>query len=348
MKKNYELELWRFVAAIMVILYHSHKQLFGDPSFKGFSFSFFCHGYVAVEFFFIVSGIMLGKKLYMLRDEKFPLIKETGNFIKRRYSSVFSYALIGTGLNMLFIILTSEERTLTSCIRFVLDSLSTIFMLQCIGIPTNNANPFLWYITVMLLVSLIIYVLGRIRYTTFVKTGWIISIIILTYLYFTTGMLSGVHVKIFGIEKCIWRGFAEMIIGASLYEPLKTFKEKQVTRTERLIYTALEILAYGYFLIYSTVDCTRKLEYLALLLVAVAIIITLSEHSFLSALLNRKSFGLLGKLSLPMYVTQGVCIKVAEKYVGASNLYLYYFIVLVMDIALSFVAIHLLDRKQAR
>lgn len=51
--KNGEIELMRFISTIIILLFHFFYC-------RGFSI-YFCHGYIAVEFFFIVSGYLLMK-----------------------------------------------------------------------------------------------------------------------------------------------------------------------------------------------------------------------------------------------------------------------------------------------
>ena len=62
-KKNGELELLRFLFAIMILFYHTRKIC---PIDSGI----FKHGYFGVEFFFILSGALMAKSIYKRRNSE--------------------------------------------------------------------------------------------------------------------------------------------------------------------------------------------------------------------------------------------------------------------------------------
>ena len=63
--KNGKIEFFRFVFSIYVVLFHIEKGFSGLPKYgKTVDFSFFAHGSISVEFFFLVSGFLMAKSIY--------------------------------------------------------------------------------------------------------------------------------------------------------------------------------------------------------------------------------------------------------------------------------------------
>ena len=71
-RHNGTIALWKFIYCIMIIIYHTslHIELEGKIDFK--------YGAIGVEFFFLVSGYLLGKKALNYKNlEKQNLGEET-------------------------------------------------------------------------------------------------------------------------------------------------------------------------------------------------------------------------------------------------------------------------------
>ena len=79
MEKNINIELWRFIFTILICLLHFGTKINNTVYFRG--------GYIAVEFFFILSGYLLMVKVnnnYSDNQLDFTLQK-----IKRLYPHIF-------------------------------------------------------------------------------------------------------------------------------------------------------------------------------------------------------------------------------------------------------------------
>ena len=59
MKKNYTVELLRFIIAVYIILYHYFSYILKGSS----SPNFFMHAYMGDEFFFMISGFFLANSI---------------------------------------------------------------------------------------------------------------------------------------------------------------------------------------------------------------------------------------------------------------------------------------------
>lgn len=62
--KNGKVELLRFFFCIAVLLFHEQKYILGEASLEhGVHFALFPHGSIGVEFFFVLSGVLMAKSI---------------------------------------------------------------------------------------------------------------------------------------------------------------------------------------------------------------------------------------------------------------------------------------------
>ena len=82
----------RGVAALVVIWYHIFEGFCTSTFDKNFN-----HGYLAVDFFFILSGFVVGYAY----DDRWKTTLTTGNFIKRRLVRLHPMVVLGAVLGAL-------------------------------------------------------------------------------------------------------------------------------------------------------------------------------------------------------------------------------------------------------
>ena len=81
-KRNYVLELWRFIFCIMVLGFHFFSKI---------DSRLFHAGYLGVEFFFLVSGYFIGSFYFrQLEDKDFRnRLKSVGHYIISRFKRLY-------------------------------------------------------------------------------------------------------------------------------------------------------------------------------------------------------------------------------------------------------------------
>ena len=101
-KPHYELlDGLRGVAALVVIWYHIFEGFCTSPFDQNFN-----HGYLAVDFFFILSGFVVGYAY----DDRWKTTLTTGNFIKRRLVRLHPMVVLGAVLGALTFCLQGCEK----------------------------------------------------------------------------------------------------------------------------------------------------------------------------------------------------------------------------------------------
>lgn len=180
-QRNSLIEFYRFLFAMWVVWYHG---------FFVFKNQFFNHGYIAVEFFFILSGFYLIKSIDKYSQDS--LFKGLGNFLWKRIKSLGLPFLVGLIFTIWFMFLDGQ--------------------ISLIG--------YLWYIPFMLLSFAVIFILKRLIRDNkwFILT--LIFIVVLSYLLLYIPILKG-----WGL----FRGLGGVSLGALIsYIPKVNLKTKHI------------------------------------------------------------------------------------------------------------------------
>lgn len=144
------LDIHKFIFAVIVVLSHGH-HLFTDGSYP------FIGGGIAVDFFFLVSGSMLAKSVNNNQNDA-NVGKSTFHYIKRRITRVMPNFLIAWIIG--FLLSSLSVNSLKTWISNLLSSVGELLMIDQTGFLNVRYNDVTWYISAMLLSSLLIYPLA--------------------------------------------------------------------------------------------------------------------------------------------------------------------------------------------
>lgn len=212
---------WKIIFTYIIVLFH-YPPVMGFLYNRGYKPGW----YIAVEFFFIVSG-------YLLYD----------NFSKyrERYHSSYVYTMhrlqqIWPRYLVAFVVVFSVKAimnayTVKQCVGMLVDAMPEIFLLQGIGLNRewNYVNPTLWYLSILLIAGYIIYWFLLHNEKTFITLlAPTLVMIGYSYLYRYVGSLDAV-IKTEGIyeNQALIRGFCDMCMGIFAVK-LRHWLEKHV------------------------------------------------------------------------------------------------------------------------
>lgn len=143
---NSEFDFWKFVASIFILLVHS-KHVFGTSTV--------CReGYVAVEFFFVVSGFFLARSVFsdtrpFRLDE---IADETTTYLFRKIKAVFVPYCVGfAGCFSLLCINGIKRGTIGRGLVF------DFLMLSEVGLSDGSIVAPGWYLSVLFTVVFLLY-----------------------------------------------------------------------------------------------------------------------------------------------------------------------------------------------
>lgn len=220
MKKNAEIEIYRFLMIIGVAVLHFSEDYRVYP---------FYGGYLGVDFCFMLSGYFLMLHFYRNYSPECSPVENTIDYIIGRLKKlylpyIFAVMLMifikwielgGGGLNLFFLLFDNRWQFL---------------MLHSVGAPTVSIIRSVWYLSPLIVLSFFIYFCLCYNKKLFVGLAPIMSLLILVYISREFEFL-GMHFEYAGIfGGGLIRGFPEMTLGVFIAYLVEEYgKKKNIT-----------------------------------------------------------------------------------------------------------------------
>lgn len=280
------IEALRFVFMIMICFWHCY----GTNGFLN-------HGYIAVEWFFILSGMLLYHS-YLNRNEG------TLTYTLRKYArfapeylTVLVYCYLRHGI----LPVIAGNRPLD--IDFLLKAIPEALMLQDSGFYTGGVNYPLWYLCVLLWGGAIVHSLLH----TFKHIAISVIfpfIILLGYTYIFS--ISDTHtLQVWDVSGCVkltmLRGICDMSLGVVLLYIIN--KKQDIFVRQKRITDVVSVFALLLFLFFSVAD--KCYDNYVLLMTCAILSACFIKSSLLNKLFSWKGWIVLGALSWQMLIYHG-------------------------------------------
>lgn len=312
------LNIFRGIAALWIILYHLKDEVYLNKYF------IFSHGFLAVDFFFILSGFLLSStylNLFSINEIKF--------FLKKRFYRIYPLHF----LNLLFILLLLifYENIYSKKIIFTHDNFQfnsfiyQIFLIHGIGIENKlNWNVPSWIVSTQFFVYIIFIFISKVRQK---KLSIFLFICLLLF-----------YLKIYYLKKTInyhydfgiIRNLLEFYIGNLIF----VYRDFLIKKTKFLIILSLILI-----LIYKF----TKIDLIFIPLFSAIIIIGISTKN-----LENKSLNYLGKISYSIFINQW-CIILSLNFLRENiinlNLFFYLLLNLSLIIMVSIITYEKIEKK---
>lgn len=313
-KRNGKIEFLRFVFCMAVLLFHCCKYVLGEPSCeKGYHLSLFCHGSMGVEFFFLVSGVLMAKTAYKKNEFKGnlsgdldgkALAADSLQFLKGKYLGIFPMHVLA----FVFAFVTyavAEKLHWLKILSGALESIPNLFLVQMTGMGMVNPNHVTWYISCMLIAMAVLYPLCRKYYTMFTHyIAPLSAVLLLGYCMKTTGRLTGVSHWSGICYKSVLRAIIEIALGAAAFEIARHISGRKYKKAARNLFAAAEFLLFACIMVYCVGTFPHQWEQLELAALFLLVTLAFSGVSSGAGFFDNAVFFHLGKLSLPLYLTQ--------------------------------------------
>lgn len=294
-KRNGLIDLEKFLFALIIALFHAGYFYNDDIS------SLCVSGFIAVEFYFMVSGYLLAQKAknYNGNDLWEDNLKQMGH----RVSSLFPYLLLaGLTSNLLYVFGSFNWDTLKN--NLLLTIVDT-FGLQMLGFKGFIATGVSWYISVLFIFSFIFFPVLCRKHQFFSKyIAPITAVMILGYLCYTEAFLDYPG-KWLGITfKGVLRGFVDLSFGVMAYEfttKINAYEEsKKNFLALRILEIASIIIMFSYAIFHKGSDIH---DFFLVPIICISVAISFSKFSIgRFFMFQKRIFNFLGIFSLSIYL----------------------------------------------
>lgn len=291
--RNGTVDFMKLLFTLMVMLFHTNKLFPG--------------GYIAVDFFFIVSGYLMAKSSERRWNNGMPLGSDTLSFLFHKAKGIFPFYFVAFVFSFSitqFVSSSGWKRALLTLFR----SPYNFLMLGMAGnYDMGHWVQASWYISAMLLSILLIYPLRKKHRNLFdcvIAPALFLAFVGWAYQTGTgvAGFTIGYQSRLF-MYNGLARGIAEMSLGCCCY----SFGQKlQTIRFTALGKAAVSFVEwFGYLLVIFCAYRYSQSDKDLVLLLALALSVTLSfsGKGMLASIFNNRFFSFLGSFSLQMYLT---------------------------------------------
>ena len=360
-QKNGSVELLRFLFTSIIIFFHINLDLWDQKKvlavIRDIPVTFFNHGNIGVEFFFLVTGWLMAKSIYSryiqtkttsyaggtgnmrsagktgntgnegiaggngIEDyadgTETGLFTETINFVTHKARAIFPYYLLACALTPLVRVMTDRMLTFS----YFLNRLPSLFFLQRVGI----GKPFIgctWYLSSMLIALVAAYPLCRRfykAYTLFIAP--VLCAVLLGAIIVLTGSLGDIDDWFFFTYKTNIRAFAEISMGATAFEISRRMQGRVYPAAVRILLSLTALTCMSLSIAYMCSAMEGRLGIGAFYLLFVLVVIAFSGEGILchAGCFSHPLFSYLGRISLPMYVTQTLLRRSVPWYFAGSS-----------------------------
>ena len=292
-KKLGEVELWRFVFALIVAIHHS-RFLVGDSN------CYFLKGSFAVEFFLLLSGYLLMQSIEKMSPTVGNLGEETLSFVAKKYKSLYPAVFIAWLIALVagIVLLDTPVKDL------FFDSVWEAALLQMTGLSIGQSlNSSTWYLSSMLLCMIVLFPLIRRYKQTAIKIIIPVSaLLILGWMCKEYGHPRNPTSWIGFTFKGNLRAFAEIGLGTTCYQIAKKISELNFNRFARIMLTVIKWFLYAAIILYMYLPVSTKNDFFFIAVLMIAISLTFSKQCIDCNWYNKKPVYFLGKYSLYLFL----------------------------------------------
>ena len=291
-ERNGKIDFLKFIMSFAVITYH-----FGNA--VKYENEWFQKGYMAVEFFFIVSGYLFAKSLEKYRNiDDGRIISSSLSFMGKKYVGLLPYHIfmcIAT-----FIVFGIQKGWDAA---MVLARIPDLLLIGMGGIHNMSEAGHEWYISAMLIVMFVLTpVMIKYREVFSKYIAPVLVLLVFGYITQNNNSLDLVYTWNGTVYLGILRALAEISLGVICYE---VSQSGIIEKAKGLPLRIAEVMAYVLFIVYMwggfCKDYDSSVEFTLVLVIAVGITLSFSDKTSIR-LLNNKFVHFLGKLSLPIYL----------------------------------------------
>lgn len=288
---NYFIDFVKFIFSIIIVFYHTWVFSYG------YGYGLFNYGYLAVGFYFIVTGYLMMQSLEKEKNSKEKIGIRTIRFIRKKIGNIFPYILFSFIVGSIIIY---AEDCLNLSFWLKNNMLAEISQIGILGFKFS-INGATWYISAMLVALSILYPLAvkfKDNYNTLVAP---LLLIFFLWLVNSFGIKidSPTEINFIGFNG-LYKAFIFLILGNMSYFVTKKFKTLNFNKTGKVVLTIIEaallisLICNMHFYMFGTI----AFALMTLLLVVIAF----SGKSYSNKIFSSPFYKKLGTFGFIMYL----------------------------------------------
>lgn len=299
--KNGFIEFCRFIFVLSIVSHHA-MFLSDKPGYIPL-----WGGYIAVEFFFILSGYLMYasySKNKAVKDKQGGAIHQVYQKFKRFYL----YFFISWGTIFVMMHVESGNTDFHTLFWEFIFGIPQLLFLQCVGLAGtgNNYNGTMWFASALLIGILIVYPL-MCRCGKYFVTAIAPALCLICYgnVMRIGESLGSVHNWAGPVQAGCLRAVAGLCLGSVCCYLVKLIPKHELTKLGNAIvsFFQLGLVAFSLFLMSRTYGYTDIVQVMVFVLL---ITISFAEATTVNRIFDSKIFFSLGKFSMIVFVTQHV------------------------------------------
>ncbi len=317
-ERNLSIDGWRGIMAIFIAFHHMDAS--GTPSV-------FFTSYLAVEFFFILSGFLLMKKLSAMPENPADAITVPGKIlfskVKRFWTLNFLFILL---LYFFSLFVKNGGGSAASLIEKFVSYFWETFFLQCSGLKVSWLNAPAWYLSALLLAGYFISVLFCLNRRLFLSIIAPLTILLnYAYLSRAAGCLGVTGLAdselAFGfISEGLVRGMAGMSVGCLLFAFYSSIEKKWqkaiVSTKQRGLISLLDLVNLAVMLKLMLFRKPSQMDFLVIPCFCIAIFFAVLRIGPCARITAVKAITFLGKISMELFLCHWFVMKVINQYLS--------------------------------
>lgn len=312
-ERNGTIELLRFLFALGIVGIHLEQVS---------DFGLFHNGHFGVEFFFLLSGLLMAQSANRRLSEKTDVAESTRKFILKKMRTVLPYALITMIASLFLFSIPYFGHDTRSLIEDLINSLPAILMIQMsgAGFSTTMCPGILWYLSAMLLGLLILYPI----YLKWNKASRailfpLIGVFSIGFLQLRMGYITLTWESSGSIYYGFIRGLGEMALGAVCYDLAIHLRKTTFTRAGKTLIVLSELILIVTVAAFINGELINPQSASMLIVIAMLLIIVYSDVTY--NLKCGKLISFLGKVSLPLFITHIAVFNIMMQWFGTDIFY---------------------------
>lgn len=292
--RNTEIDFFRILMAFVIVIHHSHGLRPVDATRYPF-----VGGYLAVEFFFILSGYFATKRAMMYSEADY---KSAISWTWRKFQRIFTYVIPAVAIHYLANAFVSRTG-LFGTVKSLLYSVFEMMLMPATGLYESFLVWPLWYLSAMLILLPLFYS-AMLKWRNFFLYVLCPVLVLLIYGWFS---VTTQHIDRWQDWNGLFfmslpKAWAGLSLGGLVYCAAKKLKSLKFTKQGQTMLSCIELICLGIVMFYMFTRSHRRLDFLCIGLLAVFATICLSEKTNISAKIPAV-FSKISEYSLSLYVS---------------------------------------------